>query len=390
MIQPNFRRIASQPAIGLPASANASSPGTSEIAPAASAGPSNVSLPEEMEMETASGLVSNAPIRILVVDDDELVRETFAAILSEEGYEVCCANSATHALDCLQSAEFDIMLCDIFMPGLNGLELLPKVLAAAPDMPVILVTGFGSVAMARDALRMGASDFITKPCNMGDLPIIVERNLTRQTVQRRRAQQHQKALETSNETVLDALLTALNTRDTETQGHSERVMAYTLEIADHLGLAEEDMYHIERGALLHDIGKIGVPDHILRKPGKLTAEEWIEMRRHPVIGYDMCARIEILREAASIVLHHHEAWDGSGYPRGLKGTAIPLGSRLFAIADTLDAMTSDRPYRAAVSFEAARQEIERFRSRQFDPGVVDIFLSIPETRWKHLRRQADA
>ena len=324
------------------------------------------------------------PVRILVVDDDDLVRDTFAAILEEEGYEVCCAASGPNALACLQSAVFDIMLCDIFMPGQNGLELLPHAQALAPDMPIILITGFGSVTMARDALRMGASDFITKPCGAGELPIIVERNLTRQAVQRSRAQQHKHALHLSNETVLDALMTALNTRDTETEGHSERVTAYTIEIADHLNLPASELYHIERGALLHDIGKIGVPDSILLKPGKLTPEEWAEMRRHPVIGYEMCAKIEMLQNAADIVLHHHEAWDGSGYPSGLKGAAIPLGSRIFAVADTLDAMTSNRPYRAALSFEAARAEIEKFRGRQFDPGIVDIFLSIPEPRWQHV------
>ncbi len=330
----------------------------------------------------------STPARILVVDDDDLVRDTFAAILDEEGYEVCCATSGADALACLKNAAFDIMLCDIFMPGQNGLELLPFAQALAPDMPIILITGYGNVAMAREALQLGASDFITKPCGAGELPIIVERNLTRQAVLRRSAQQHKYALHVSNETVLDALLTALNTRDTETEGHSERVTAYTIEIADHLDLSGEELTRIARGALLHDIGKIGIPDGILLKPGKLTPEEWVEMRRHPVIGYEMCAKIEMLQREADIVLHHHEAWDGSGYPRGLAGEAIPLGSRIFAVADTLDAMTSNRPYRAALSFQTARDEIRKFRGRQFDPAIVDIFLNIPEPRWQHVLTRA--
>ena len=327
-------------------------------------------------------------IRILVVDDDSLVRETFAAILSDEGYEVDCADSATNALMLLSQAAYDVMLCDMFMPDQNGLELLHKTHLLYPDIPVILITGHGSVDMARNALNQGASDFLTKPCNRGELPIVVERNLTRQAVQRKHSLRHKLALHMSNESVLDALLSALSTRDTETEGHTERVTAYTMEIADRMGLSSEDIYHIERGALLHDIGKIGIPDRILLKPGKLTPEEWVEMKKHPIIGYRMCAKIDMFKQASQIVLHHHEAWEGSGYPDGLAGEAIPLGARIFAIADTLDAMTSDRPYRAALPFSAAREEIEKFSGRQFDPALVEVFLSIPETRWRYIRSLA--
>jgi putative nucleotidyltransferase with HDIG domain len=327
-------------------------------------------------------------IRVLIVDDDELVRETFMAILTDEGYEVACADSATQALSLLSEQTFDVMLSDIYMPTQNGLELLDVSLVSYPDMPVILVTGYGNVAMARDALYRGASDFISKPCNPGELPIIVERNLTRQAVQRKNAQRHTLALQTSNETVLDALLTALNTRDTETEGHSERVTAYTIEMADLMQIPPAEMYHIERGALLHDIGKIGIPDRILLKPGKLTPDEWIEMRRHPIIGYEMCVRIDMLKIASRIVLHHHEAWDGSGYPHNLRHEEIPLGARIFAVADTLDAMTSDRPYRAAMPINEARDEICRFSAKQFDPEVVKVFLSIPDSRWQQVRQLA--
>ena len=339
----------------------------------------------EVKSSCTDSLPSSSRIRILVVDDDELVRDTFSAVLNDEGYDVCCASSAREAFSQLRAHQFDIMLCDIFMPETNGLELLPQVHAAYPDMPVILVTGYGTVSMARDALRNGASDFITKPCNLSDLPIIVERNLARQDVQKHHTEQYSQALFTSNETVLDALMTALNTRDTETEGHSERVTAYTIEMADLMGLSNAEMYPIERGALLHDIGKIGVPDTILLKPGKLTPEEWAEMRKHPLIGYEMCVKIDMLKMVAQIVKHHHEAWDGSGYPDGLKQATIPLGARIFAIADTLDAMTSDRPYRAALSFATARAEIEKFSGKQFDPAIVSVFLSVPEARWRHLR-----
>ncbi|HZP81235.1 MAG TPA: HD domain-containing phosphohydrolase [Chthonomonadaceae bacterium] len=347
--------------------------------------------PEAQTEDTArSGAETQAArVRTLVVDDDEIVRETFVSILREEGYEAHSAASALEALQLLERLPFDIMLCDIVMPGQNGMELLGQIVTAYPDLPVILVTGHASVDMARDALHRGASDFITKPCKAEDLPIVVERNLTRQAVQRKNALRYRMALQTSNESILDALLSALNTRDTETQGHSERVTAYTMEMADLMGLSSEQIYHIERGALLHDIGKIGIPDRILLKPGRLTRAEWIEMRKHPVIGYQMCARIEMLKRASQIVLHHHEAWDGTGYPDGLTGEAIPLGARIFAIADTLDAITSDRPYRAAMPFRAAREEIIKYSGRQFDPEIVQVFLSVPESRWQHIRSLAD-
>ncbi len=323
-------------------------------------------------------------VRILVVDDDALVQETFTTILVDEGYEVQCASSGDEAIHCLSMRQFDIMFCDFILPAETGLELVKRTLLLYPDMPVILITGNVSVGLAREALRQGASDFITKPCNYGELPIVVERNLTRQAVARKNVMRHKMALHISNEGVLDALLSALNTRDTETEGHSERVTAYTIELADKMGLSEEEIYHIERGALLHDIGKIGIPDRILLKPEKLTPEEWVEMKKHPLIGFNMCSKIEMLKKSAQIVLHHHESWDGKGYPSGLIGKDIPLGARIFAIADTLDAMTSDRPYRKGLPFQIARQEIHRYSGIQFDPEVVETFLSVSEERWQYI------
>lgn len=323
--------------------------------------------------------------RLLVVDDDELVRETFCSILEDEGYTVTSAGSSGEALQILRNNIFDIMLCDIFMPGENGLVLLQQTRGSFPDLPVILITAYGSVELARNALHLGASDFVTKPCSNTELPIVIERNLTRHAYDRKTTLQNHIALHASNENVLEALLAALNTRDTETEGHSQRVTAYTVELAESMKLEMAELYHIERGALLHDIGKIGIPDRILLKPGKLTPEEWIEMKKHPVMGYDMCRKIESLQQAAQIVLHHHETWDGLGYPYGLKREEIPLGARIFAIADCLDAMTSDRPYRTALPFSTARAEIHRFSGKQFDPDIVDVFLKIPEARWKHIR-----
>src|SRR5207249_9956311 len=189
-------------------------------------------------------------------------------------------------------------------------------------------------------------------------------------------------LQFSYEDTLKALAAALDTRDTETLGHSSRVSEYTIAIAQRMGVQEPVLTDIRRGALLHDVGKIGIPDAVLRKPGKLSPEEWVEMKRHPEIGHRILSGISFLERSLPIVISHQERFDGSGYPQGLRGEEIPLGARIFAVVDTLDAMTSDRPYRRALSYETARQEIIRNSGIQFDPSVVEVFLSIPPDDWK--------
>ncbi|MEM7675529.1 MAG: HD domain-containing phosphohydrolase, partial [Myxococcota bacterium] len=185
---------------------------------------------------------------------------------------------------------------------------------------------------------------------------------------------------------LEALVTALDARECETGNHSQRVVRMTLAICDNLGITGEERVHIARGALLHDIGKIGVPDDVLLKPGKLTDEEWIEMRKHPDIGARILSGIEFLVEPAKIVLAHQERFDGKGYPAGLKGAEIPIGARIFAVADALDAIVSDRPYRRGQSYEHAREEIARCAGTQFDPQVVEAFLKISIDELKKARK----
>ena len=328
------------------------------------------------------------PAGILVVERSEPTRRAFSEILRRQGYEVICAAGAAEAAEHLSQRQFDLLLCDIGIPGQSTLPSLLEVSQVFPDMAVVLTTVLHAEAAAASLLGDQSRDLITKPCNQVELTSVIQRNLTRRALQRKHTERFKLALETSQESVLDALLSALNTRDTEAQGHTERVTAYTMEIADTLKLPPSQSYHIERGALLHDIGKVGISDRILLKPDKLTREEWTEMRRHPVIGYEMCAKIEMLRQSAQIVQHHHEWWDGTGYPAGLKGQEIPMGARIFAIADALDAMTSDRPYRSAVSLSAARQEIFNCAGKQFDPAIVKVFLTIPEARLAMIRSNA--
>jgi putative nucleotidyltransferase with HDIG domain len=182
---------------------------------------------------------------------------------------------------------------------------------------------------------------------------------------------------------------ALDYRDNETQGHTQRVSVYTVELAKRLDVDGADLEIIKRGAILHDIGKIGVSDTILRKPAKLTDAEWFEMRRHVQYGYEMLKDIAFLRDAAKIVLHHHERFDGMGYPNGASRDEILFGARIFVVADTFDAMTSARPYRRALSYDDAQAEIARCAGTQFDPRVVDTFLKVPPTRWLELREEVD-
>jgi putative nucleotidyltransferase with HDIG domain len=186
---------------------------------------------------------------------------------------------------------------------------------------------------------------------------------------------------------LEALAAALDLRDNETAGHSRRVTLYALEIARRCNFSADELKQLERGAYLHDIGKIGIPDLILLKPGKLTREETAVMKTHVRIGYELMSRVAFLASASQIVLTHQECFDGSGYPQGLRGEEIPLGARIFSIADTLDAMMSDRPYRQGRSYEVARAEIQREAGKQFDPQVVAIFLEIPEETWITIRSE---
>jgi response regulator RpfG family c-di-GMP phosphodiesterase len=188
-------------------------------------------------------------------------------------------------------------------------------------------------------------------------------------------------VEESYKITLEALVAALDAREHETQAHSQRVREYTLTLAQNLGLKYDDLTHMGRGALLHDVGKIGVRDSVLLKHGKLSEDEWIEMRKHPQIGYNILQSIEFLSPAAEIVLCHQERWDGNGYPNRLAKEDIPLGARIFAVVDTLDAMTSDRPYRKALSFKAAWNEIRECSGTQFDPRIVDAFLALPPESW---------
>ena len=338
---------------------------------------------------------------ILVVDDEEAIREVVSTLLEAQGYDcTVCANGRL-AIQTFRNEPFDLVLSDIVMPEKDGLKLLAALREEDPDVPVIMVTAMHDISIALEAIRAGAYDYILKPFEKDQLHLSVRRALEHRhlVIENRtyqsdleqlvaeRTQQLSIALqdlEQSYDYTLEALGGALDAKDAETEGHCQRVTAFTITIARAMDVDKGLLRQIARGAFLHDIGKMGVPDQILRKPGPLTAEEREIMRRHCEIGFAVLERIPFLKEAAEIVLSHQEFFDGTGYPRGLKGEEIPLGARIFAVADTLDAMISDRPYRKALPISAARAEIHRFSGTQFDPQVVKVFMAQPEELWAEL------
>jgi len=299
------------------------------------------------------------------------------------------------------------MLSDLMMADLDGIGLLERTKERFPDMPVVMVTAVHDISVALTAIRNGAYDYLLKPFEREQLMATVRRALEnrRLKVENRAYQTNLEALvasrteqlrramselERSYDMMLEALGGALDMKDAETEGHSRRVTAFTMAISRKLGLPKEQVEVIARGAFLHDIGKMAIPDNILRKPGALDPDETAIMREHSYRGYMMLKKIPFLKEAADIVYSHQEKYDGTGYPRNLKGKEIPLGARIFAVADTLDAITSNRPYRAAQTVEAAQKEIKRCAGTQFDPEVVEQFLSMDKVIWEDLRREIDS
>src|SRR5690348_17546145 len=346
--------------------------------------------------------------KILVVDDEESIREIVSSMLTAAGYQCKQAGSGVQALEILESGEeFSLMLSDLMMRELDGIGLLEQTKIKFPEMPVIMVTAVHDISVALAAIRNGAYDYLLKPFEREQLLAAVRRALEtrRLKVENRAYQSNLEALvaarteqlrqtmsdlERSYDITLEALGDALDLKDAETEGHSKRVTAFTIAMARAMGMSGDKIRIIARGAFLHDIGKMAIPDAILRKPGALVEEEVMIMREHCARGYHMLKKIPFLTEAAEIVYAHQERYDGSGYPRGLVGDEIPIGARLFAVADTLDAITSDRPYRAAQDVRAAREEIRRFSGTQFDPKVVEIFLSMPDSIWEDLRREINS
>lgn len=345
-------------------------------------------------------------ISVLIVDDDESVRQFLSDALTAQGYVVAQAADGKTGLSMIPGWKPDIVLLDIQMPGMSGVDVLAGIREIEGKSGVIMISSVNELEAVRQSMKNGAYDYLLKPL---DFEVVVRtikraaehraateeleryrRNLEVMVFERtRELEQALSRIEgTYNQTIL-ALGSALETRDVETRAHSRRVADYTVALCRKLGIEDKDrLATVNRGAFLHDIGKIGVPDSILRKPGPLTSEEWVVMKRHPLVGVTLLEGIEFLRDAIPIVRNHHERWDGQGYPDGLSETDIPTEARAFAVADALDAITSDRPYRQGRSVLDARKIIAGASGSQFDPDAVGALKDISDNEIKRIQENS--
>jgi putative two-component system response regulator len=306
------------------------------------------------------------------VDDESSVRRLIAGILAKAGHRVLQAGSAQEAMRALETEDVALVVSDINMPGsISGLELIDALRASRPSLPIILVTGSIDESSLQEALDRGAAGFITKPFKAVELTRKVDTAINRRLL--REVELRERLLAP---TVASVLANAIEVRDSSMEGHTERLAALALEIGRRERLSDQDLEALELGAVLHDVGKIGISDSILMKPGALTVEERAEIARHTEIGDRMLAPLALLESVRPIVKHHHERWDGCGYPDGLAGEDIPLLARIVSVADSIEAMSSLRPYRAPLDESDVVNELERGRGQQWDPRLVDVALEL--------------
>jgi putative two-component system response regulator len=320
---------------------------------------------------------------VLIVDDEYIGRETLQSVLEGEGYELEMAENGMQAIEKAKKLLPDVILLDVMMPGMTGFEVCQHIRndPQIAEIPIIILTALDDRESLLNALKAGADDFISKPFDRYELRArlmgITRLNRYQKLLQERaKLREANVQLLSAYEATIEGWSHALDLRDRETEGHSRRVTELTVKMAKAFGLSDDQMMHIRRGALLHDMGKIGIPDSILHKPDKLTDEEWTIMRKHPQLAYDMLNQVEYLRPALDIPYSHHEKWDGTGYPRGLRGDEIPMAARLFAVVDVWDALISDRPYRPAWTEEEALNYIREQSGRHFETQVVNAFFKI--------------
>ncbi|PYS52619.1 MAG: two-component system response regulator [Acidobacteria bacterium] len=330
--------------------------------------------------------------KILVVDDEPEIVALIRNVLTSRGYSVVGLSNSQEAPSKCDSFRPDVCILDFRMPHCSGSVLLDTIKQKDPTVEVIFLTADNETALAVDLMRRGAIDFLLKPVELNQLLLSVNRALEHRRLTMENqiyrghleqlVQEKTRALNDAlaslgyvHSVTLDMLSTALDFRDRSTMGHSRRVADLTVGVAKLMGVTGDTLVQIEHGALLHDIGKLKIPDSILWKPAKLTEEEWTVMRQHPELGFEFMSHIEFLKDAAGIVYTHHEKFNGEGYPRKLRGEQIPFGARVFAVVDAVDAMIYKRPYNTPILFRAAVDEVRRCSGTQFDPDIVEITLA---------------
>lgn len=307
---------------------------------------------------------------ILVADDNEMNRDLLSSILVREGYEVICVEDGNETLHVIKSKAVDLVLLDVLMPGKTGFDVC-QFLKTTPEtrfIPVVLVTGLTSVDERIRGIRAGADDFLSKPVNSQEL-LARTRSLLR-------LKEYTDELENA-ETVLFSLALSIEAKDSYTKGHCDRLSSYSEALGLRLGLPREQCVALRRAGVVHDIGKIGVPEHILTKQDSLTEEEWAVMKLHPVTGERICSPLKSFHLVLPIIRHHHEKLDGSGYPDGLKGDKIPLTARVLQVTDIYDALVTDRPYRKALGHDEAIQTLrDEARRGWWDRALIDEFEAL--------------
>lgn len=344
-------------------------------------------------------------VNILIADDEPLVRDALAAFLSDK-HNCTVAGSAEEALECIRTQKYEVVLTDIKMGGMSGLTLASMIHDLDPEQVVIVISGGYVIQTAIDAIRAKAFDYLLKPFSLQQLEqsvaraidhhkLIVSRRehetVLKDLVDKRTCELEKAiaAVKSAYSATLTALVTALETRATECVGHSERVVKYSLRLGREMGLDENELRALEFGAVLHDIGKIGVPDSILGKPGGLTEAELNQTKMHPQRGRDIVKNVPFLSGAALVIGQHHEKWDGSGFPCGLSGEEIDIKARIFTVIDAFEAMTTDKAKRRAMTIEEAVCELDRCAGTQFDPGVIAAFHRIPHSHWSEIETTSD-
>ena len=329
--------------------------------------------------------------RILIVDDEELICRLLAQKLTSEGYSCVTAHSGREALSRFYKDTFSLIISDIKMPEMDGIELLKRVRSLNPKMMVIMVTAYPEIDLAVEAMRLGAYDFIIKPADLELILLSVRKaldkkrleeeleayhkNLERLVEERTAKLQHAyRVLKKAHLDSVKVLAEAIDAKDPYTRGHSDRVRRMSLKIAISLGFTEDKLESLEYGALLHDIGKIGIKDEVLQKPGILNPGEYQYIQEHPLIGVKIVEGIEFFRDKIPMIRNHHERFDGKGYPDGLAGEAIPLEARIITVPDAFDAMTSVRPHSQNKPLRDVLTELAGGKGTQFDPKILGIFL----------------
>ena len=329
--------------------------------------------------------------RILIVDDQEMIRAILARRLTHEGYACASTCSGREALSYFHQNTVSLILSDIKMPEMDGMELLKSVKALQPNLMVIIMTAFPDLDIAIEAMRQGAYDFIVKPFNLDLVVLSIKKALEKRRLEEEIEVYHnhlerlvgektaelKEAYQVLKKSSLDSvkvLTSAVEARDPYTRGHSDRVRRISVRTGMKLGLSDVKLENLEYGALLHDIGKIGIKDEVLRKPGPLSAEEYHHIQQHPMIGVKIMEQVDFFKEKIPMVRHHHEHYNGSGYPDGLTGETIPLEARIISIADAFDAMTSERPHRGKLPLVDVLLELKKGEGKQFDPHVLKVFM----------------